>query len=373
MGVKEEERTTVLTRRQCDHQTASMKNERPISTVRTTVKSVIALAAAAATATTLILIAFAYPAVNQGPRELPVAFAGPATAAAQLQAQIGEVGDSSFELVAVADRTSAERLVLDREAYGALVIGPEGPVEVLTASAASPAVAQLLTGVAEALGDGATSVDAVDVTDVAPTPVDDPRGAGLAAGALPLTIGGILTGTLMALLVRGTRRQLLGVATAALLGGLATVTVLHGWLGALRGNVWAEGSAIAAGVAAIAVLLVGSHALFGRPGLVVVDLALVLVGNPLSGATSAPELLPSGWSTIGHWMPLGATVDLLRGISGFDGRGSLAPAIALSGWATLGLLLLGAAALRRRSAHASDEGDQQFTDDDEARTAQLAS
>jgi hypothetical protein len=193
----------------------------------------------------------------------------------------------------------------------------------------------------------------VAVTDVAPTPAEDPRGAGLAAGALPLTIGGILTGTVMALLVRGARRQLLGVLTAALVGGLAAVTALHGWLGALGGNVWAEGAAIAAGVASIALVLVGSHAMFGRLGVAVVDLALVLVGNPLSGATSAPEMLPTGWSLIGHWMPLGATVDLLRGVSGFDGRGSLAPALALAGWAALGVVLLSAAALRRRTTHTS--------------------
>ena len=103
----------------------------------------------------------------------------------------------------MADRTSAERLILDSEAYGALVIGPKGPAEVLTASAASAGVAQMLTGVAEPLGEGATPVDAVAVTGVGPPLVDDPRGAGLAAGALPLTIGGILTGTLMARLVRG--------------------------------------------------------------------------------------------------------------------------------------------------------------------------
>jgi len=52
---------------------------------------------------------------------------------------------------------------------------------------------------------------------------------------------------------------------------------------------------------------------------------------------------------IGHWMPLGATVDLLRGISGFDGLGTALPALALASWATLGLNLLAVASRRRRS------------------------
>ena len=101
-------------------------------------------------------------------------------------------------------------------------------------------------------------------------------------------------------------------------------------------------------MAAIALVLIGMNALFGLAGLVIADLALVLLGNPLSGATSAPELLPTGWSAIGHWMPLGATVDLLRGISGFDGRGTTLPALALASWAVLGLSLLAVASTSRR-------------------------
>jgi hypothetical protein len=152
----------------------------------------------------------------------------------------------------------------------------------------------------------------------------------------------------MALLVRGARRQVAGALVAATLVAALTVTVLHGWLGSLEGNIWAETAAVAGGVLAIALLLVGSNALLGRAGLVAVDLALVLLGNPLSGATSAPHLLPSGWSAIGHWMPLGATVDLLRGISGFDGRGIALPALALAAWAALGLTLLVIASHRHR-------------------------
>lgn len=232
--------------------------------------------------------------------------------------------------------------------YGAVVLGAQGPAEVLTASAASPVVAQLLAQLADGLS-AAGPAAMLPVVDIAPTPADDPRGAVLAAGSLPLTIGGILTGTLMALLVRGAWRQLVGALVAAGLAASIAVAVLHGWLGSLDGDVWAEGAALAGGVAAIALILIGMNALLGRAGLVITDVALVLLGNPLSAATSAPELLPTGWSAIGHWMPLGATIDLLRGISGFDGRGTALPALALASWATLGLGLLAVASRRDRS------------------------
>ncbi len=294
---------------------------------------------------TLFLLAFAYPATHQAPRDLPIAVAGQPAAVAQVEARLNAQDGNAFDVVAVADRDAAVAEVLDRQAYGAIVLGPQGPAEVLTASAGSPMVAQLLTQLSQGLS-GSARPAALPVTDVAPTPAEDPRGAGLAAGSLPLTIGGILTGTLMALLVRGAWRQLTGAVTVALLAAAASVAVLHTWFGSLAGNVWAEWAAIAVGVAAIAVVLIGMHALFGRTGLVIADLALVLLGNPLSAATSAPELLPTGWSAIGHWMPLGATVDLLRGISGFDGAGTALPALALAAWASLGLSLLAVAAVR---------------------------
>lgn len=324
-----------------------MMNERSLSMRHTLWGRVFLLASAAAAAMTLFLLAFAYPATSQAPRGLPIAVAGPPGAVTQMKARLNTQDDDAFDVVAVADREAAIATVLDRRAYGAVVLGAEGPAEVLTASAASP-VAQLLAQVADGLGAPGPE-PTLPVIDIAPTPADDPRGAGLAAGSLPLTIGGILTGTLMALLVRGAWRQLIGALVASALAASIAVAVLHGWLGSLDGNVWAEGAALAGGIAAIALVLIGMNALLGRAGLVIADLALVLLGNPLSAATSAPELLPTGWSAIGHWMPLGATVDLLRGVSGFDGRGTALPALGLASWATLGLTLLTVASRRRRA------------------------
>lgn len=325
-----------------------MTNERSLLVQHTPWGRVVLLASAAAAVMTLFLLAFAYPATSQAPRGLPIAVAGPPGAVTQMTARLNTHGDDAFDVIAVADREAAIAEVLDRRAYGAIVLGSEGPAEVLTASAASPVVAQLLTQLAGGLG-APGAEPTLPVIDIAPTPAEDPRGAGLAAGSLPLTIGGILTGTLMALLVCGAWRQLLGALVASTLAAAIAVAVLHGWLGSLDGNVWAEGATLAGGIAAIALVLVGMNAALGRAGLLVADLALVLLGNPLSAATSAPELLPTGWSAIGHWMPLGVTVDLLRSVSGFAGRGTALPALVLASWATLGLSLLAVAWQRRRA------------------------
>ncbi len=230
-----------------------MMNERSLSMRHAPWGRVILLASAAAAAMTLFLLAFACPATSQAPRGLPIAVAGPPGAVTQMKARLNTQDDDAFDVIAVADREAAIAKVLDRRAYGAVVLGAEGPAEVLTASAASPVVAQLLAQLADGLGAPGPE-PTLPVIDIAPTPADDPRGAGLAAGSLPLPIGGILTGTLMALLVRGAWRQLVGALVASALAASIAVTVLHGWLGSLDGNVWAEGAALAGGIAAIALV-----------------------------------------------------------------------------------------------------------------------
>jgi hypothetical protein len=71
----------------------------------------------------------------------------------------------------------------------------------LIASGASPAIAQLLTNISVELGAQITALNggstfSFAVEDQAPLGTKDPRGAGLAAGSLPLIIAGIVVGLL---------------------------------------------------------------------------------------------------------------------------------------------------------------------------------
>ena len=68
--------------------------------------------------------------------------------------------------------------------------------------------------------------------------------------------------------------------------------------------------------------MLGLGSLFGRVGLAVGALLALLLGNPLSGLNSAPEMLPSGWGALGQWLPQGATATLLRSTAFFDGAGA---------------------------------------------------
>ena len=86
------------------------------------------------------LAAFAWPAARLGPRDLPIGVVAPAGAGGAIERRLA--GDA-LEVHRFADQGSARAAIADRDVYGAIVVGRQGTT-VLTASAASPLVAQLL-------------------------------------------------------------------------------------------------------------------------------------------------------------------------------------------------------------------------------------
>lgn len=301
-------------------------------------RTALAVAAGATVLACLVLTAFAWPTVRSAPRDIPLAIAGPGPAVAAVEQALEQRLPGGFAVEPVTDRAAAEAAVADRQVYGAVLAGQ--PPVVLAASGASPAVAAALAELATGLG--------AEVVDLAPLPAEDPRGAGLAAGALPLVIAGIALGALTSLRVPLRLRPLALLAGAPAIG-LAVVALLQGWLGALSGAYLANAGVVALGALAISTSLAGLHAVGGLPAFGAGAATMVLLGNPLSGATSAPELLPAGWSAFGQLLPPGAVVDGLRGTAFFDGAGTAPPLLVLLGWATAGAVLLTGAARRAAS------------------------
>lgn len=283
----------------------------------------------------LALSLFAWPAAELAPRDLPVGVAGPAPAARAIQARLAP-REGAFEVHRYRDAAAARAAIGDREVYGAFVASPGG-VTVMTASAGSPVVARLLR---EAAGDGAR------VRDVVPTTAADPLGLALGTVALPLVIGGIITGVLAGLIAPlGVRRVGLLLA-GAIFAGLVAVAILQAWLGVIRGSWLANAGALSLAVLAIAATVAGLQALIGPPGIAVAALLMVLIGNPFSGIASAPEMLPRPAGAIGQLMPPGAGGNLLRSTAFFDGAAAAGHAAVLAGWALLGLCALAVAARR---------------------------
>lgn len=302
---------------------------------------VAAFGAALAAVLAVVALAFLWPSVTAEPRDLPVAVAGPPAATGPFAQGIEDQAPGVFDVVAATDRDAAVELIETREVYGAVVLGPQP--EVLTASAASPMVAQQLATLAPTLqarlaaatGEAVT----VTVTDVVPLGAGDPRGIVLGAATFPLVLGGMVGGIGIALAVVGVRRRVAAVVGYAVLGGLAITAVLHSWWGVLGGSSWVSAGVVALTILAIASVVVGCTSLVGRRGLAVGPVLFLLVANPIAAAAMPWQTLPAPWGAVGQWMPPGAAATLLRDTSYFPAADTASLWLTLAAWAALGLTL----------------------------------
>lgn len=313
-----------------------------------------AVVVAAVAIQALMIIAFGWPSARLAPRDVPLVVAGPQTATVAITDQLNAERPGAFEITRVPDEASAQAALRDRAAYGAVVVTPGGP-RVLVASAASPALAQQLGQLAQQM----SGRQASPVQDVVPTDSDDPRGVAFGSMVLPLIMSGLAAGVLLTFLVTSIAWRVAGLVAFALLGGLATAGIAQGWLSVLPGDYLTLAGVAALGSLAVAGAVTGLGTIIGRPGVGLAAVAMLLLGNPLSGATSAPELLPQPWGSVGQALPPGATATLLRSAAFFDGAGAATPLLVLLAWAGGGLLLTAVGAFRSRAR--STVADQRTT------------
>jgi hypothetical protein len=291
----------------------------------------------------LAVLGFAGPAGRIAPRHLPVGIVGATSVAQQTVAQLNAADPGGFDVRVYLTDSDARAAIKDRAVYGALEVG-DNTVTVLQASAASPAVAQLLTTVGQKIAaanlNNVSSAPAARVVDLVPESSGDPRGAVFSAALLPLTICSIIVASLIALAVRvrPAWRQATGLIAIAAASGASAYVVAQGFLGALPDDHLATWASLSLTILAISASTAGLIALVGPIGLGVSAVLFVFLGNPFSGVTSAPDLLPSGVRDTGQWLPPGAGANLLRSTAYFGDNGSRTHLAVLLVWAIAGLV-----------------------------------
>ena len=292
----------------------------------------------------LVAIAFALPAARSKPHDVPIGAAGPQAASGHVADLLEQNAPGAFEITYYPGEAALRDAIRNRDVYGGISFGPQGAA-LLIATGASPTVAQLLSQV----GNGIAQHGGVQLKteDVAPPTTDDPRGAGIAASALPITLAGLLPAIALVLLLRReVWTRLVAVVVFAGLAGVTIAALLRFVLGSIDANFWGVAGGLTLGVLASGLSMLGLGSLFGRAGLVAGALIALLLGNPLSGLTSAPELLPSGWGAFGQWLPQGANATLLRSTAFFDGAGATMAIVVLTCWVLAGAALIVIAAAR---------------------------
>jgi hypothetical protein len=279
----------------------------------------------------LLVPLFAGPAAHLGPRDLPIAVAGPPPATQAVADRLAAEHPGAFQIDQVSGVAALDDAIRDRSVYGGIVVTPTG-AEVHVASAAGPAVSTLL-------GQAAAGLEA-PVRDVVPVHSGDPRGTGFGAGFLPLALTALLAGLLIFLGVRGRGARLTALLTFGVLAGLGGTAVLQYWLDVLPGGYLANAAALGLFGMAVAATMTGLGAVLDKAGLALGAVTVFLVGNALSAVSSAPELLPQPWGAVGQWLPIGSGATLLRSVAYFDGHGGATAALILATYAVVGLALV---------------------------------
>jgi hypothetical protein len=275
-----------------------------------------------------VLTLFAWPLAKVGPRDVPVGVAG--------VAQLPQ--DDRFDVHRYGDEAALRAAIEDREVYGGFVASPSG-AKVLTASAGSPMVAQMLTHAAAERG------DAVKVEDVVAA---GPSSGAIGASVLPLVIAGLLTGALAAAAGGSALRRVGLIAGGSVLAGLAATAIVQSWLDVVGGDWLANAGVLSLTVLAIATVVAGLEALISKAGVLVAALTMVFIGNPFSAVATGPEMLPSPAGAIGALLPPGAGGNLLRSTGFFDGAAAGQHLAVLGAWVLVGLAALAVATLRDR-------------------------
>lgn len=273
------------------------------------------------------------------PHELPVAVAGQGPLAEGIAKQL----DAAPELAVrrVDSGTAARALIDDREIYGAYAPRAKGST-VLVAGAASPVVAQVLPQIF-------TPIDvqrkaATAVVDVKPLPADDSGGASAYFLALIAIIGAVLIGWMLELLVPSIKRgltatllRLLVIAVFSALSGFALALYAKS-LGVFPDDVGDVTLALGLTIFGVSTVQCGyTSVLGGTFGLAFGLLVFVLLGVLVtSGGSTAPELLPDFWKTIGGLLPPRSTMQLVTNEAYFDGAATSTPLTVLWIYVALG-------------------------------------
>lgn len=163
----------------------------------------------------LMLWAFLGPMFASGPKDVPIAIAGPDQVVEQItQAAETNAGEDAPSFETYGSDEEVRDAIINRDVVGGVALSPQGATAYTTSGNGTPYV-QMLNGIV-----GQLEAQGVQVPheDLAPTTQDDPQTSGL---GLPLAFGGIISTVIATFLFRGHKWAKVTVVTGiAMVGDL---------------------------------------------------------------------------------------------------------------------------------------------------------
>lgn len=326
---------------------------RPSGAERRSTYVVLAAVGAIVVAQFFLVVMFAWSSSRAAPNDLPLAVSGPPATAKGVAHSLEQSRPGAFTITVLPDAAAARAAVTDRQVYGAVSLSSAGAI-VYTASEASPSVAELLTQAVPAAIAHVLPHATVAIADLAPNPVDDPKGTAIPTALIPLTMTSIAAGAVIGLLSRARATRLMGLLGYAVLAGLLATVAVQGMLGGLTGSWFSNELVITLGAGSIAAVTCGLTTIAKIAGILLTLLVVWFFGFAFSGATTAWQLMPAPWGHIAQYLPVGATNTGLRSVAFFDGARAGKPLAVLGVWALVGIALTAIEHGSRRTMGSAD-------------------
>ncbi|MFI7054428.1 hypothetical protein ACWDOR_45350 [Streptosporangium canum] len=280
------------------------------------------------------------------PHAMPLGIAGPPPTVGDVGRQLATGQRGAFRTRPYTSAGAAEQAVRNREVVAALC-GDSTALTAVIAAGEGSKVSQSITALAQQVATRAGL--RLRVHDVAPLPDSDPQGIALSTllGSLLIPgIVGIITVAVIAEALPLTARALL-VPVAAIVAGLAAFTMLGPGLNILSGGSWQVAGLSMLYLVAIIGAGLGLVCALGPPGVAIVALTTMTLGNATSSANVPVWFLPDWMSATGPLLPPNVFMAAGRSLLYFDGAGLTQPIAVLLAWAVGGYLLIVFGRVRR--------------------------
>jgi hypothetical protein len=134
--------------------------------------------------------------------------------------------------------------------------------------------------------------------------------------------------------------------------GLVAALVTNVVIGAFPGHFLAVWGVAALFVLALGLPIAAFQVLVGAGGVAIGSVMFLVIGNPASGGSSAPELLPGFWRDLSQLLPPGAATTAMRDVVYFHGHGIAHAMLVLSLWAIVGTAVVFTVQILRSRARA---------------------
>lgn len=309
-------------------------------------RQVVGVVSLVAVVVSLLVLSFVWPGARGEAAGMSIAVTGDAELVDEFLAAAGEGLSEVVDVVQVDDQDQAYQGILVREFIGGIVLTRDAP-EVLTTAANGQVPAAfmselsaglqtmldtqiysaVLAGIRDATEQGVSPASAlaqtpevlpeVTVTDVVPYSEGDPNGVGASVAGIPLTVGALLAGIVIAFTLTGRWQRISAVLGLGIGGGLLLTLVLSTWLSVYPGSFGALWLALGLSLTATSGLFVGLHSALGRIGLGIAAATTLFAAMPWAAFAVPYTFLPAGLGHIGQWMIPGATGTLTRVIAYF--------------------------------------------------------